>query len=98
MSCGVGCGRGSGLALPWLWWRPAAVAMIRPLAWEPPHAASAALKRQKTKKQKTKTKKQRVSLAGLGTPGLFGSNSEVIDQCFLVCVVAVEKSSLTHVP
>ena len=24
------------LALLWLWWRPAAVALIGPLAWEPP--------------------------------------------------------------
>ena len=23
----------------WLWWRPAAAAPIRPLAWEPPRAA-----------------------------------------------------------
>ena len=42
----------------WLWRRPAPTALIRPLAWEPPHAAGAALekaKRQKKKKpQKTK--------------------------------------------
>ena len=30
-----------------LWHRPAATAPIRPLAWEPPYAAGAALKRQK---------------------------------------------------
>ena len=39
----------------WLWRRPAATAPIRPLTWEPPYAAGAALemeKRQKTKKQK----------------------------------------------
>ena len=30
--------------LLWLWRRPAAVAPIRPLAWEPPYAAGAALK------------------------------------------------------
>ena len=40
------------LALLWLWCRPAAVAPIRPLAWEPPYAAGVALKRQKTKKKK----------------------------------------------
>ena len=34
------------LALLWLWCRPAAPAPIRPLAWEPPCAAGAALKRQ----------------------------------------------------
>ena len=38
-----------------LWCRPTAVAPIRPLAWEPPYAAGAALKGQKTK-TKTKTK------------------------------------------
>ena len=32
------------LALLWLWCRPAATALLRPLAWEPPYAA--ALKRQ----------------------------------------------------
>ena len=51
MSCGVGCRRGSDLMLLWLW--PAAVAPIRPLAWECPCAASAALKK-KTKKKKKK--------------------------------------------
>ena len=38
-------------ALLWLWCRPAATAPIRPLAWEPPYAAGAALKRQKTFEQ-----------------------------------------------
>ena len=33
----------------WLWHRLAATALTRPLAWEPPYAASAALKRQKIK-------------------------------------------------
>ena len=36
--------------LLWLWCRPAATAPIKPLAWEPPYAAGAALKRQKKKK------------------------------------------------
>ena len=36
------------LVVLWLWRRLAAVAPIRPLAWEPPYAAGAALK--KTKK------------------------------------------------
>ena len=35
------------LVLLWLWCRPAAVAPIRPLAWEPPYAAGTALKRKK---------------------------------------------------
>ena len=37
-------------ALLWLWCRPAAVALIQPLAWEHPYAMGAALKRQKKKR------------------------------------------------
>ena len=33
------------LALLWLWSRLAAIAPIRPLAWEPPHAVGAALEK-----------------------------------------------------
>ena len=47
VSCGVGHRRGSDPALLWLWCRPAAVALIGPLAWEPPYATSAALKKKK---------------------------------------------------
>ena len=57
MSCGVGCRRGSDLALLWLWRRPVAAAPIGPLAWEPPYAAGVAqemAKRQKKKKKKEK--------------------------------------------
>ena len=45
MSCGVGHRHGSDLALLWLWHRPAAVALIGPLAWEHPYAVGAALKK-----------------------------------------------------
>ena len=45
MSCDVGHRCGSDLALLWLWYRPAATAPIRPLAWEPPYAMSVAPKR-----------------------------------------------------
>ena len=45
MSCGVGRRHGSDQALLCLWFRPADVALIRPLAWEPPYAAGAALKK-----------------------------------------------------
>ena len=58
MSCGVGRRCGSDLALLWLWLRLAAIALIRPLAWEPPFASGAALKRQKTKDKKKKKKKK----------------------------------------
>ena len=49
LSCGVGLGHGLDPALLWLWRRPAAVAPIRLLAWEPLYAKGAGLKRQKTK-------------------------------------------------
>ena len=54
MSCGVGHRCGLDLALLWLWYRPAVVVPIRPLAWEPPYAAGAALEKEKKKKKKKK--------------------------------------------
>ena len=51
MSCGTGRRRGSDPMLLRLWRRPAAAALIRPLAWETPHAKSVALKRQKQQQQ-----------------------------------------------
>ena len=53
MSYGVGCRCGSDSTLLWLWSRPAAVAPIGPLVWEPPNATGAALKRSKKKKKVT---------------------------------------------
>ena len=53
MSCGVGCRLGSALTLLWLWHSLAATALIRPLAWELPHAAGAALKRQKKRERES---------------------------------------------
>ena len=50
MSCGVGCRHGSDPVLLWLWCRLAAIALIRPLAWQPPYAAGAALEKDKKKK------------------------------------------------
>ena len=44
MSCGVGRRRGLDLSWLWLWYRLAAVALIRPLAWELPYAEAEALK------------------------------------------------------
>ena len=51
MSCGVGHRRGLDLALLWLWCKPVATALMRPLAWEPPCATGAALKGQKDQKK-----------------------------------------------
>ena len=52
MSCGVGRRHGWDPMLLWLRCRLVATTPIRPLAWESPYAAGAALKRQKAKKKK----------------------------------------------
>ena len=54
VSCGVGHRFGLDLVLLWLCYRPAAVATIQPLAWEPPYALGVALKRQKDRGKKKK--------------------------------------------
>ena len=54
MSSGVGHRGSLDPVLLWLWRRPAATALIGPLAWEPPYATGAALKRQKDQKIKNK--------------------------------------------
>ena len=51
MSCGVGCRGGLDPTLLWLWHRLAAIAPIRPLAWELMYAAGAALEKTHTKKR-----------------------------------------------
>ena len=63
MGCGMGSRCGSDPKLLWLWCRPAATALIQPLAWEPPYAKGEALKsQQRQKKQKTKNKSVHTSL------------------------------------
>ena len=47
MSCGVGRRYSLDLVLLWLWCRPAAIALIRPLVWELPCAMGVALKKKK---------------------------------------------------
>ena len=54
MSCGVGTRLD--LVLLWLWHRPAAAALIKPLAWEPPYAMGTALKQTNKNKQTNKKK------------------------------------------
>ena len=51
MSCGVAHRCGSDPALLWLWHRPVATALFRPLAWEPPYATSVVLEKDKKKKE-----------------------------------------------
>ena len=49
--------KGSDLALLCLWCRPAAIALIQPIAWDLPYAVGVALKSKKKKKiQKIKNK------------------------------------------
>ena len=58
-SCSVGQRCGSDLALLWLWYSPAAVAPIQPLAWELPCAASAAQKEKKGRKEGRKRERKK---------------------------------------
>jgi len=50
VSCSVGRRHGLDPKLLWLWHRPAAAALIQPLAWEPPYAVGVALKSKKKRK------------------------------------------------
>ena len=109
MSCGVGLGAVD-LALLWLWHKPAAVAPIRPLAWEPPYAAGAAQetakrqkkKKKKKKKAKTKTKtKQNMSpqcpylcLWDLGPPQTILSPFPKIRQIINIYPPKIEKERI----
>ena len=74
MSCGVGCRHSSDPALLWLWHRPVATAPIRPLAWEPLYATSAAL--EKTKKKEREKEADTVAPVTAGAidpqPGIVG--------------------------
>ena len=56
-SCGAGHRCGLDPALLWFWCKPAATALIRPLDWEPPYAAGAALEMAKRQKEKKKKKR-----------------------------------------
>ena len=56
MSCGIGRRCGLDLALLWLCCRPAAVALIRPLAWEPPYVCGAKKKKKRSSSDHEKKK------------------------------------------
>ena len=68
MSCSVGPRHSSDPMLLWMLCRQAAVAPIRPLAWEPPQATSAALKSKKNKSILFSTKPCSPSTCGLKLP------------------------------
>ena len=62
MSCGVGCRHSLNLALLWLWHKLAAVALIRPLAWDPPWYCRCGPKKKKRKKEEKRKKKAKLFL------------------------------------
>ena len=71
VSCGVGHKFGSYPTLLWLWHRPASIAPIRPLAWEPPYAMeSGPRKGKKTNKTKQNKKTSRMTR-------IYGTRDEV---------------------
>ena len=61
MSCGVDHRCGSDPTWLWLWSRLVAVALIGPLAWEPPYAAGAAQEIATTTTTKNKTKQNKTT-------------------------------------
>ena len=65
------------LALPWLWCRLAATALIQRLTWELPHAAGAAVKRKEThthaqKLSKVRTNRNTILEGTLSPPWVLG--------------------------
>ena len=58
MSCGVGHRHSVDLLLLWLWCRPAAAALIRPLAWELPYTMGVALKKDKKREKKEREREK----------------------------------------
>ena len=75
MSCGIGLRCGSDPTLLCLWCRPAATALIGPLAWEPPYAEGVALE---TNKQTTTTKKDKKNVCSAVVGWLFVENVDCI--------------------
>ena len=77
VSYAVGHRHGLDPPLLWLWCRLAAAAQIHPLAWEPPYAASAALKTAK-KKKKDGTWIHFMESAGAHTSGIIRNIFNII--------------------
>ena len=76
MSCGVVCRCGLNLALLWLWYRASAIALIGPLAWEPPYVT----------KKHTHTHTQKKSLL---TKAILNNNFQSFKVPFLLQVKGV---------
>ena len=70
MTCAVGCRHGSDPELLWLWRRLVATTLIRPLAWDSPYAAEAALEKAEKKRKKKKKKQKRKITRGRKGQGL----------------------------
>ena len=91
MSCGVGWRHGSDPTLLWLWCRPAAEALIGPLARKLPYAVDVALKRQKKKKKLCHKKGAKDLLSfssNISRPFLF-SVFLFMGMCLGVCVLTI---------
>ena len=95
MSRGVGCRGGLDLSLLWLWCRPAAVAPSQPLAWEPPYAAGAALKRKAKKKKK---KNRQVTTGPQGLLQALGKGPFHSELFMSLCRWGLEKLAIYLLP
>ena len=69
MSCGVDLRGGLDPILLWLWHRPAAVALIQPLAWKLPYASCTALKNKNQQASKKVRKGEREKWRGYPDKG-----------------------------
>ena len=76
VNCGVGYRHG--LDPTWLWCRLAAVALIGPLAWEPPDAMGVALK-----SKKKKMLQSAVFSTHLSSSSLFSALLSLLSKLFL---------------
>ena len=63
-----------------IWRRPVATALIGPLAWDPPYAVGAALKRQKDKRKKKK-KKRFPKKVPVKVEGIFLGYRRILEVC-----------------
>ena len=79
VSCGAHRSHSPESTLLWLWQRPAAVALIGPLTWEPPYAADVILKSKK-KGGGVKSKEQRSLLIGVPTDPISDNQIWSIDK------------------
>ena len=81
VSCGVGRKRIWNPTLLWLWYRPAAMAPIWPLAWEFPYDVNVVLKRRKEKRKNTQ---KHVSMKSQREASKFWINFKPKSECLLL--------------